>query len=79
MPLDFKKCATKNEGENLKDFCALGNQEQEILELAKDRFSLSYRAINKILRTARSIADLALSEKISKEHLLEALSYRKTS
>ena len=67
------------EGENLKDFCALGNQEQEILELAKDRFSLSYRAINKILRTARSIADLALSEKISKEHLLEALSYRKTS
>lgn len=67
------------EGENLKSFCILGDQEKEILELAKERFSLSSRGVNKILRTARSIADLALSEKISKEHLLEALSYRKVS
>lgn len=67
------------EGEELARFCALDAQGKQVLDLAKERFSLSARGINKILRVARSIADLALSEQISKEHLLEALSYRKVS
>ncbi len=65
------------EGEELARFCALDAQSKQVLDLAKERFSLSTRGINKILKVARSIADLDLSKQILKEHLLEALSYRK--
>ncbi len=64
-------------GEELERFCHLGVQEQDVLERAKDKFGISRRGIDKVLRTARSIADLALSAEIQKAHLLEALSFRK--
>ena len=46
------------------------------MEAAFTRYSLSARAYHRILRTARTIADLAASDAIREEHLLEALSYR---
>lgn len=58
-------------------FCTLDTAAHESLEMAQSRFGLSQRSVHKVLRIARSIADLAQSETISQEHLLEALSFRK--
>ena len=60
----------------IKKFCTLGLEEEEILKSMANRLSLSFRSINKILKVARTIADLNQSNKITKEHLLEAFSFR---
>lgn len=65
-----------NEQETLL-YCILENDAQDTLEMARHRFGLSHRSIHKVLRVSRSIADLVGSKTISKEHLLEALSFRK--
>lgn len=61
----------------LKEFCVLDNESEEILNKAIDSFNLSLRAKNKILKVARTIADLNNSDNIKKEHILESISYRK--
>ena len=64
---------------NVRDtekFCRLGLAEKELLRQAFDRLSLSARAYHRLLRTARTIADLAGEEKVREEHILEALGYR---
>ena len=58
-------------------FCVLNSECQTLLQQASERFSLSYRAQNKIKKVARTIADLAGKEYIDKAHILEALSYRR--
>ena len=49
---------------------------QNILHLAQQRMNLSARAYHRVLRVARTIADLAQSEHIQAQHVSEALSYR---
>jgi len=66
----------KLKDEDLKKFCLLENEAKELLDLAISRFKLSQRGINKILKVARSCADLDQSEPINKTHILEALSFR---
>ena len=63
--------------EEIVRYCLLDREADEILDRAIANYNLSYRGINKVLKVARTIADLESSEKISNEHLLEALSYRK--
>jgi magnesium chelatase family protein len=58
-------------------FCALERDSWQALQEAAQRFSLSSRAFHSILKVARSIADLEGSDSISKEHLLEAVQYRR--
>jgi magnesium chelatase family protein len=58
-------------------FCVLEEDTRESLSMAQSRFGLSARGIHKILRISRTIADLDEAEIICKEHLLEALSFRK--
>ncbi len=58
-------------------FCVLSDEAKDMLDSAIDRFKLSFRSINKVKKVSRTIADLELSKKIEKHHLLEALSYRK--
>ncbi len=58
-------------------FCKLDNSSKMILDRAIDTFGLSFRSINKILKVARTIADLDELESIDKKHILEALSFRK--
>ncbi len=61
----------------VKKYCDLSEQGHQILEQAMDRFGLSHRAYHRILKLARTIADLAQSEQIEISHLSEAIGYRK--
>ncbi|MEZ5537922.1 MAG: YifB family Mg chelatase-like AAA ATPase [Thiolinea sp.] len=56
--------------------CALEKKDQNLLSHAMEQFKLSARAYHRILKVARTIADLAGSEAIQTRHLSEALSYR---
>ena len=58
-------------------FCALDSESDQILKQAVQRFQLSARSYYRILRLARSIADLEGKEHVVSAHILEALSYRK--
>lgn len=60
----------------LDQFAPLGDAESRILAMAQSRLSLSARGYHRVLRVARTIADLAGSEAIQTPHLTEALSYR---
>ena len=72
-----KKFNAKLLDNEIEKFCILSQDAKEILDKAIDRYALSYRAINKIQKVARTIADLEKSKIIEKNHLLEALSYRR--
>lgn len=60
----------------LDQFVLLGAAEQKLMQLAQARLALSARAYHRVLRVARTIADLADSEAVLSPHLTEALGYR---
>ncbi len=61
----------------VKEFCALSPEDEDLLRSVVDRLSISPRGVHRILRVARTIADLEGSEPIRREHLLEAIQYRR--
>lgn len=63
-------------GNELLQYAALGEHEQQLLDQAAQKFGFSARSYHRIIRVARSIADLAKSDIIQIVHLSEALSYR---
>lgn len=60
----------------LEQFVPLDTQAQKVMEMAQQRLNLSARAYHRVLRVARSIADLSQHAEIQSQHLTEALSYR---
>jgi magnesium chelatase family protein len=58
-------------------FCILDEEAAAVLQRAIMQFSLSFRAIKKVQKVSRTIADLESSVMIQKSHVLEALSYRR--
>lgn len=57
-------------------YCRLGKEEEELMKKAFSSLSLTARTYHKILKVARTIADLDCVEQISEEHLMEAIGYR---
>jgi magnesium chelatase family protein len=64
------------DGEHLRRFCPLGEESRRLLEMAMEKLGLSARAYTKILKTARTIADLEEAESIEPSHVAEAIQYR---
>ena len=60
----------------MEQYCQLRDEEEKLLERAFEEKHLSARGYHKILKVARTIADLDGSEQINKIHLCEAISYR---
>jgi len=60
----------------IKKFCMLDTEAEKLLKMAIHELSFSARSYNKILKIARTIADLADSEKITQDHISEAVQYR---
>jgi magnesium chelatase family protein len=60
----------------LAQYCALSQADSDFLEQCLIQLKLSARSYHKLLKVARSIADLTETPDISRQHLLEALSYR---
>lgn len=56
--------------------CRLEDNDQHLLEAAVEQLQLSARSMHRILRVARTVADLASCEKITTAHLAEAIGYR---
>ena len=61
----------------LKEFCGITRREEDYLHDLYQTGSLTARAYHKILRVARTIADLEGKEDIQTEHISEAVCYRK--
>ncbi len=59
-----------------RQFCPLDSEGQNLLKASMTDLGLSARAHDKVLRTARTIADLDESQKIEPMHLNEAINYR---
>ncbi|MDF2940250.1 MAG: ATP-dependent protease [Gammaproteobacteria bacterium] len=64
-------------GKLIQQYCGLSSTESRFLDQAIVKLHLSARAYHRIIKIARSIADLAGDAKIAHSHLTEALSYRK--
>lgn len=63
-------------GPLIKKYCALNNETQQLLTKAASHYNLSARVYFRILKLARTIADLENSQQILERHLAEALQYR---
>jgi len=69
-------CNARMGSRELKSFCELDEATKELLKFAMTDLNLSARAYDRILKVARTIADLAASEKITSDHISEAIQFR---
>lgn len=71
------RCNAHMSGEQVQQYCILTKEAKKLLKSSFKQFKLSARSHNKILKIARTVADLAESSTIEIEHLAEALQYRR--
>ncbi|HRH39497.1 MAG TPA: YifB family Mg chelatase-like AAA ATPase, partial [Flavobacteriales bacterium] len=69
-------CNAQIGSKELREICRIDDVGKALLEKAMDRLGLSARAYDRILKVARTIADMSCSEAIRTEHLAEAIQYR---
>jgi len=69
-------CNGQMTNRHIKRFCPIGGASQRLLETAIDRLGLSARAYVRIVKAARTIADLEGMEQIAEAHISEAIQYR---
>ena len=69
-------CNAQINSKQLREFCKIDEAGNQLLKTAMERLGLSARAYDRILKVARTIADLESSENILTNHLAEAIQYR---
>lgn len=69
-------CNAMMNAKMVRQYCALDAECDKLLEFTMTKLGLSARAYDRILKVARTIADIEGAENIGKQHLLEAISYR---
>jgi magnesium chelatase family protein len=69
-------CNAQMSSREIREFCVIGDEVRALLRSAIQQLSLSARAYDRILKVARTIADLGGSEKIAAPHVAEAIQYR---
>ena len=69
-------CNAQMLARHLRRYCPIDEGSRKLLEAAISRFGLSARAHDRILKLARTIADLAGEEQIGAAHLSESIQYR---
>jgi magnesium chelatase family protein len=69
-------CNAQMESSDIRSFCKVGEAGSAILKTAMDRLGLSARAYDRILKVARTIADIEGLENIETQHLAEAINFR---
>lgn len=69
-------CNAMMSSRQIRTYCSLNSEGQNLLKEAMQRLNLSARAYDRILKVARTIADLDKSEPIQTKHLAEAIQYR---
>lgn len=61
---------------DIREFCKIDTASEELMKMAITKLGLSARAYDRILKVARTIADLAGDENINSAHISEAIQYR---
>ena len=69
-------CNARMQSRDLQRHCALDDSTRDLLKMAMEELDLSARAYDRILKVARTIADLAGAESLGVEHVSEAIQYR---
>ncbi|MEA3466310.1 MAG: YifB family Mg chelatase-like AAA ATPase [Thermodesulfobacteriota bacterium] len=77
----FKRCGVhanaQMQARHIRKYCSVDNAGEKLLAMVTDRLGFSARTYSRILKVARTIADLADSDTICERHLAEAIQYRK--
>ena len=73
---DAIHCNAQMSSRQLREICKIDETGTELLKTAMERLGLSARAYDRILKVARTIADLDGAERIESNHLAEAIQYR---
>jgi len=60
----------------IRSFCPIDEESHQLMEMAVEKLGLSARALDRILKVSRTIADLEGAEKIEAAHVAEAIQYR---
>lgn len=70
------RCNARMSHSEIRKHCTINKAQGDLLQQAMEQLALSARAYDRILKVARTIADLAGSTPIDTPHLLEAIQYR---
>ena len=76
QPITNPTCNADMRPAEVRQFCSLDDASRALMRTAMNQLQLSARAYHRVLKLARTIADLAMAEQIGPTHLAEALQYR---